>query len=362
MNDMSIAMRDASETDWSAGAAYIKGRFVPLGEAAIPVTDWGYRRSDVTYDVVSVWNGAFFRLDDHLRRFQASMKSLRLAPPESEEDMRRILTRMRPASRQARGLRGDGLPAWHAEARRAAATPRTAPIIFVAFAMPWVWVIPEAIQARGAHVVIAETPRIPEVCVDPRVKNFHWGDLTRGQFEASDPARTTHPPRPRRTGDRRSGLQRFHGHRWHGRLARSRRARGHHAHVRLRAVRGHGHAGPRSAPITADEMRNADEVFLATTAGGIMPASRIDGRIMGNDRPGPISARLARSILDAAGGGLARDADRRPSAGIGNLIGWVERQQGECSDDVASTIATAASAALRRVRAAAFDGALARPR
>ena len=45
-------------------------------------------------------------------------------------------------------------------------------------------------------------------------------------------------------------------------------------------------------PITADEMRNADEVFLATTAGGIMPASRIDGRIMGNDRPGPISARL----------------------------------------------------------------------
>ena len=50
MNDMSIAMQDASETDWSAGAAYIKGRFVPIAEAGIPVTDWGYRRSDVTYD------------------------------------------------------------------------------------------------------------------------------------------------------------------------------------------------------------------------------------------------------------------------------------------------------------------------
>jgi branched-chain amino acid aminotransferase len=45
-------------------------------------------------------------------------------------------------------------------------------------------------------------------------------------------------------------------------------------------------------PIKAAEMRDADEVFLAPTAGGIMPASRIDGRIMGNDRPGPISARL----------------------------------------------------------------------
>jgi branched-chain amino acid aminotransferase len=40
------------------------------------------------------------------------------------------------------------------------------------------------------------------------------------------------------------------------------------------------------------ELRDADEIFLATTAGGIMPASRIDGRIMGNDRPGPISSTL----------------------------------------------------------------------
>ena len=40
------------------------------------------------------------------------------------------------------------------------------------------------------------------------------------------------------------------------------------------------------------ELREADEIFTATTAGGIMPASRIDGRVLGNDRPGPISAKL----------------------------------------------------------------------
>ena len=44
--------------------------------------------------------------------------------------------------------------------------------------------------------------------------------------------------------------------------------------------------------IPADEFRQADEIFACTTAGGIMPVSRIDGRIMGNDRPGPISTRL----------------------------------------------------------------------
>ena len=36
----------------------------------------------------------------------------------------------------------------------------------------------------------------------------------------------------------------------------------------------------------------ADEILVATTAGGVMPVTRLDGRIYGNDRPGPISARL----------------------------------------------------------------------
>ena len=45
-------------------------------------------------------------------------------------------------------------------------------------------------------------------------------------------------------------------------------------------------------PVPVEELRAADEIFLSTTAGGIMPAARIDGRIMGNDRPGPVSTRL----------------------------------------------------------------------
>src|SRR6266581_1303118 len=76
---------------WSSGAAYIDGRYMPIEEAAIPITDWGYRRSDVTYDVVGVWGGAFFRLDDHIRRFRASMRALRLEPAESDDEIRRVL-------------------------------------------------------------------------------------------------------------------------------------------------------------------------------------------------------------------------------------------------------------------------------
>jgi len=66
---------------------------MPIGEAAIPITDWGYRRSDVTYDVVGVWDGNFFRLDDHIRRFRASMQKFRFNPKESDDDIKAVLHR-----------------------------------------------------------------------------------------------------------------------------------------------------------------------------------------------------------------------------------------------------------------------------
>ena len=44
--------------------------------------------------------------------------------------------------------------------------------------------------------------------------------------------------------------------------------------------------------LSADELRAADEIFLTTTAGGIVPVSRLDWTILRNDRPGPIAERL----------------------------------------------------------------------
>src|SRR3546814_8451368 len=63
------------------GAAWAEGRIVAVEAARIPITDWGFTHSDVTYDVVHVWKGNFFRLADHITRFQASMSGLHMAIP-----------------------------------------------------------------------------------------------------------------------------------------------------------------------------------------------------------------------------------------------------------------------------------------
>ena len=41
-----------------------------------------------------------------------------------------------------------------------------------------------------------------------------------------------------------------------------------------------------------EELRNADEVFISSTAGGVMGVTRLDDRIFGNDRPGPMTETL----------------------------------------------------------------------
>ncbi|KMO18442.1 branched-chain amino acid--2-keto-4-methylthiobutyrate aminotransferase [Methylobacterium platani] len=282
---------------WSAGAAYLDGRFMPIAEAAIPITDWGYRRSDVTYDVVGVRDGAFFRLDDHIRRFRASMETFRLAPPEDDAAIARVLHRcvalagLRDAYVAMDCLRGRppaGQPYHPAYARN----------YLAAFALPWISLVRPDVMERGAHLVVAETLRIPARSVDPRAKNFHWADLTRGQFEAHDrgadfcvlldeDGHVTEGPgfnlfvvADGRLATPDAGVLEGLTRQSVIELAREMAL-----DVAIRTV-------------TAAELRDADEILLVTTAGGIMPASRIDGRIMGNDRPGPVFRRLYDAFWD----------------------------------------------------------------
>ena len=60
--------------DFSQGCAYQRGEYVPISQAGIPLTDWGFLRSDATYDVVTAWEGAA------ARRSPASCRNACAAP------------------------------------------------------------------------------------------------------------------------------------------------------------------------------------------------------------------------------------------------------------------------------------------
>ncbi len=167
------------------GAGYVRGRFVPIAEAVLPVTDWGFTRSDVVYDVVHVFKGGFFRLDDHLDRFERSMEKRRIRPPEDRAAIETILHRCVALT----GL-SDAYVAMVASRGRprvaGSRRPADCENHLIAYALPWIDVVPKDVQARGAHVWVASTPRVPDASVDPTVKNYQWNDLTSGLMEAHD--------------------------------------------------------------------------------------------------------------------------------------------------------------------------------
>lgn len=276
--------------DYSNGVAFVRGQYVPISEACIPITDWGFLRSDATYDVVTVWEGAFFRLDAHLERFLQSCQRWRLDPGIDADQIVTTLTQCVRLS----GLRASyvemictrGQPPWGSR------DPRLAINQFYAFAVPFVWLANEEQRAKGLHLNISHVQRIPSASVDPRAKNYHWNDLTMGLLGALD------------TGADSVVLVDAQGNVVEGpgfnvfcvqKGCVITPAHGMLEGISRRTVMEMAQSlglSVQARALPADELRTADEVFLSTSGGGVLPVTVVDGVAIGNSKPGAITKRL----------------------------------------------------------------------
>jgi D-alanine transaminase len=74
--------------------AYLNGQFLPLSEARISPLDRGFLFGDGAYEVIPVYSRHPFRVDEHLRRLQASLDGIRLPDPHSVDEWRAIIRRL----------------------------------------------------------------------------------------------------------------------------------------------------------------------------------------------------------------------------------------------------------------------------
>ncbi|MBT6511700.1 MAG: aminotransferase class IV [Alphaproteobacteria bacterium] len=282
------------DIDWTKGAAWCDGDFVPAKEAKLSVFDWGFTRSDVTYDVVHVWKGSFFRLDDHLDRFLNSVEGLRMELPVDRDGLAGILNGCVARS----GLqdsyvamvctRGIPDPSW----------PKRLPSNFkgqnnlICYAIPFVWIMKPEIQETGGRMIIAEAPRIAPASVDPTIKNYHWGDFTNALFEVEDND-ADHAVLMGPDGF----VSECPGSNIFAVLDGVVTSPGHGALEGITRKAVHELCDLMDLPnenrdITRDELLDADEIFMASTAGGVMPIRQINERMLSNGAPGPISRRI----------------------------------------------------------------------
>lgn len=285
-----ISPRHVDPHSYPSGVAFLDGQFVPMSEAKVSVLDYGFLHSDATYDTVHVWDGRFFRLDLHMERFFGGLERLRMTIPFDRDGVRRVLhdcvalSGHRAAYVEMLCTRGAS-PTFSRD-------PRDAVNRFMAFAIPLGSVANAEQMRRGLDVVISDHVRIPPASVDPAIKNYHWLDLVRGLYDAYD------------KGGETALLLDFDGNVAEGpgfnvfavkggRLATP--AVGVLSGITRRSVfdlcREIGLACEARA-VGVAELRGADEVFITSTAGGIMPVTRIGGVPVGGGAVGAVTTRL----------------------------------------------------------------------
>ncbi|MCZ6665573.1 MAG: aminotransferase class IV [Gammaproteobacteria bacterium] len=280
-----------SENIYAEGCAWIEGEYLPIAEARIPITDTGFTRSDCTYDVVATWKKRFFRLEDHLARFERSWQAMHLRPPLSLAEMRKILhecvRRSRLEDAYVEMILTRGVPP------AGVRDPRQFQNRFYAFAIPYVWIVQPADQLVGTHLIVArEVTRIEPSSVDPAVKNFHWGDMTRGLYEAYErEAATVVLLNAAGEVTEGPGFNIFvlkDSVLWtpaSGVLEGITRK----TVLELAAQDG---IETRVTMFDPAVLYDADEIFLTSTAGGVMPVTSLDGKPVADGKPGETSIRL----------------------------------------------------------------------
>jgi D-alanine transaminase len=281
----------------------LNGSFLPLEEARVSPLDRGFLFADGVYEVVPVYGARPFRLREHLLRLDRSLDGIRMAPVMSHEAWAKLLLELisRNDARDAmlylqvtRGAENGRNHAW---------PPGLTPTIF-AYCTE-LEPMPQTMLERGVAAVTADEIRwarrdikstallgnilLKKLAADAGAFEtimLENGELTEGSSTTvhvlKDGVIRT-PPNGRRIlpGTTRDVVTE---------LA---------ARVKIPS---------RSTAISAAELRDADEIWLAFATRGLLPVTSLDGKPVGGGhaaagdaqtgRPGPQFVRMYQAFQD----------------------------------------------------------------
>ena len=268
------------EEKYAHGSAFINGVYCSIDEAAIPITDTGFIHADAAYDVVSASKGFIFRFEDHLDRFERACEKFLLSNPYSKSQTAEILTSLVKLA----GTKEAYI--WWCVTR--GQTPENRGDLsaykncFYAFVVPYAYIANDEVRSRGIDLMVSQKYiRIPPKAVDPTAKNFHWMDLKLSLVEAMQ------------NGCDWSVLCDADGYLTEAPGANiflikdgvlftpdSGCLEGITRKTTLELAQEIG-MPTRVERVHVDQLHDADEAFLTSTAGGIMPINSVDGKLLG---------------------------------------------------------------------------------
>ena len=277
---------------------YLNGQFQPLAEARVSPLDRGFLFADGVYEVVPVHRGRAFRLREHLRRLDDSLRGIRLQNPHSDAEWKAILDRLATEARDKEMLLYVQVTRGAEFGRNHLFPKDVAPTVF-AFASPYPEPSRELLE-RGLSAVTLEDIRwdrcdIKSVALLGNVLLRHEA-AERGADEALLV----------RDGLLLEGSSSSIFLCIGGKLVTP--PNGHHilpgtsrdAVLEL----AEGWLPHEICSLEAREILSCEEVWVASAGRGVLPVTRVDGEPIGAGRPGPLwsemYSRLQRHLDDIA--------------------------------------------------------------
>lgn len=177
---------DASETAVTATdrpIVYVNGKMLPKSQAVINVFDHGLLYGDGIFEGIRIYGGKIFKCRSHMDRLWRCAERTRLLIPVSHTEMIRIMRECVRANEIVDGYirlvitRGVG---------NLGLNPFTCPTAGVICIADQIRLFPPELYAKGMKVIVAERPRIPVQCLDPRIKSLNYLNNILAKVEAID--------------------------------------------------------------------------------------------------------------------------------------------------------------------------------
>ncbi len=270
---------------------YLNGLIVPSEQAVVSVFDHGFLYGDGVFEGIRVYDGMVFRLDEHLERLYDSAKSILMQIPLAYEEMANAVLDTVRANGLVNGYirlvvsRGPG---------DLGLDPRNCPKSTIVIIADAIQLFPKEFYENGLKIVTVPTRRNSPAALNPQIKSLNYLNSILVKIEAAN------------AGVMEALTVNADGYVCEGsgdNVFIVKKGKVYTPPVYLGALDGITRRtmidlcaqldiALLETPFTRHDVYVADECFLTGTAAELIPVVEVDGRSIGEGKPGAITKHL----------------------------------------------------------------------
>lgn len=270
---------------------YIDGKYYDREDAKISVFDHGLLYGDGVFEGIRIYNTKVFKLEEHIERLYRSAKAILLEIPMTKEEMGNAALDAVKINEKENGYirlivtRGEG---------QLGIDPVSCKKATVIIIVSDIQLYPEEYYKNGIEIVTASSRRIPSDGLDPRIKSLNYLNNIMAKLEARQ-AGCLEAVMLNKEGFVAEctgynifvvkGVELFTPAPYHGALDGITMG----TVMEIAETLG---ITTHETTLTRYDLYNADECFMTGTGAEIIPVIKIDGRTIGEGKPGSITEKL----------------------------------------------------------------------